>query len=320
MATNLRSKGIEKELPNKVNACNKDIVCIDAIIEEVFKDLEITDAEANEIAGREKKSEEPTTTDTTPIGDGTSSRTMFLSKETNYDEDGNIEDTEIFKYDSNNKMISSSSSGEYGEDSCTFSYNTRGRITESLCSDTYERIKTTDKTIYHYEGDKLVEHTYYSDGKLESRYKVIEWSGNKPIKVEWTDDRASDEDSLISSWSSTITYTGDNPTHVEHAYNDEHSWQTDREFDDKKTPYDLDSIFGGAYYAWGMGKNNILKEESSSSYVYEGEIYSSKTVTRNEITYNSNNLPTRIDTYITSTYSHDETSPTIHTYTTYEYK
>jgi hypothetical protein len=191
-------------------------------------------------------------------------------------------------------------------------------LIESSCNNSYEEENSIDKTVYHYEGDKLVEHTYYSDGELESRYKVVKWSGDKPIKVEWTDDRGEEENG-ISTWSSTISYTGENPTHTEHTYSSEHSWQTDREFDNKKTPYDLDSIFGGAYYAWGTGENNIIREESTSTYSYGGQTYSSKTVTKNEITYNSNDLPTRIDTYMTST-DYSETSYTSHTYTLYEYK
>jgi hypothetical protein len=49
MADELREKGISKTLPDSVNACNGNVVCIDAIIDNVFKDLEISDSEAIKI-------------------------------------------------------------------------------------------------------------------------------------------------------------------------------------------------------------------------------------------------------------------------------
>ncbi|NEW60045.1 hypothetical protein GSY74_02005 [Sulfurovum sp. bin170] len=302
MANDLRDKGISKTLPDRVNACNGNVACVDAIIDDVFKDLEITDSEADEIVQKEREKDAPSEATNSSTG---SSRTMFLSKETSYDEDGNVEDTETYQYDSNNRMID--------DDECTYNYDSKNRLTESSCTYSDEGERTTHRAVYSYSGDRLIEHTYYTDGKLDGNWKVIEWSGAKPIKIEWTDNEN-------GTWTWTISYTGDNPTHIEYTYSNGMTWKIDREFDNKNTPYDWDSLFGGVYYGWWYGKNNITREEITSSYEYAGQTYTGKTVTRNEITYNSSDLPTRIDTYMTSTSSNSESSYTIHTYTTYEYK
>ena len=315
MANDLREKGISKALPNRVNNCNGDEACVDAIVDNVFKDLEITDSEAEVIAEKEKKKKEQ---EATPSANNQgSSRTVFLSKEVSYDENGKMEDTDTYQYDSNNRMISFKSTGEYGDDSCTYSYDSQNRVTEELCSDTYNGERSGDRTVYHYSGDRLIEHIYYHNGKVESTWKVTKWSGEKPIKFEWTEN---DEKGGSSNGTWTISYTGDNPTRIEYDNNDKMHVNghiiIDREFDNKKTPYDFESVFGGSYF-WWFGKNNIIKEEETFTHPSDnGETYTEKSVTRNEITYNSSNLPTRIDTYTT----YDGSDSSSHTYTTYEYK
>ena len=74
-------------------------------------------------------------------------------------------------------------------------------------------------------------------------------------------------------------------------------------------------MFGGNYF-WWYGQNNVTREVTTSSYTYNGQTHTSKSVERNEITYNSHGLPTRIDTYET----YEGGGYSSHTYTTYEYR
>ena len=306
MASDLREKGIDKRLPDSVNACNGNVACVDAIIDDLFRDLEITDAEAEEIA-RVEKAEESNSGESSNSGVQRSKRTLFLSKETEYGKDGEVERVTTYQYDSSNKLISSSDS--HGEE-CTLSYDTKNRLIEDLCTYTYNGETTTDKFTYQYSGDKLVEYSDYYNGNLESQqWRVTKWNGDKPVTVEWIDN----EDGTTNSWN--LSYTGDNSTHIDY----EHQWAkgtVDKEYDNKETPLDMYSMFGGNYFLL-YGQNNVTREETTPSYTYNGQTRTSKkSVTRNEIIYNSHALPTRIDTY--ETYEGGEDSS--HTYTTYEYR
>jgi hypothetical protein len=78
--------------------------------------------------------------------------------------------------------------------------------------------------------------------------------------------------------------------------------------------YDVDDMVNpdGYYFGGVVGKNNILTLEENFTFKL-GTVITNK---RDEITYNSHNLPTRIDTYLKSTNGDGSES---HSYTTYEY-
>lgn len=291
MADELRIKGIAKELPNSVNTCNGDTVCIDAIINTVFKDLEISDVEAEEIA-KNPNAQEPASTDKVLK----SNRTVFVSKQTHYGVNNELLGSTSYQYDNANRVVGSQGNDE----SCTFSYDNRDRLIGNTC--------TSSKSVYIYAGDKLVEMNYYDEGTLNSQWKVIKWNGNKPVTVEWTDN-------VNGTFLWHLTYTGNNPTHIEYDYGDGIKGTIDKEYDNKETPFDIYSIFGGNYW-WFGGQNNVVKETYTSIYTFNNQTQTTKSIVRNELSYNSKGLPTKIDKY-TST---DGIDIVQHMYETYEYK
>lgn len=291
MAKELRVKGIAKDLPASVNACNGDSVCVDAIINTVFKDLEISDAEATQIANQ-SNSEETANTDRVEK----SNRTTFVSKQTLYGVNNELISSQTYQYDSSNKLIGS----QNNEESCTFAYDDKARFIGDTC--------TSSKSIFTYSGDKLVAVKFYNEGTLNSQWKVTKWNGNKPATVEWTDN-------INGTYNWNLTYTGNNPTHIEYDYGDGIKGAIDKEYDNKETPFDIYSILGGNYY-WWTGQNNILKETHTSTYTFNNQTQTTKSIIRNELSYNSDGLPTKIDKYIST----EGTGIVQHMYETYEYK
>ena len=291
MADELRVKGIAKELPDSVNACNGDITCVDAIINNVFKDLEISNAEAETIANQ-SNTQVPITVDRVEK----SNRTIFLSKQTMHGVNNELIFSSTYQYDNENRVISSTGTDE----SCTFIYDNRDRLKESTC--------TSSKTIYEYNGDRLAGQKYYENSTLTSQWRVTQWNGNKPTGVEWTNN-----DNGTFTW--YLTYTGNNPTHIEYDYGDGIKGTIDKEYDTKETPFDIYGIFGGNYY-WWLGQNNVVKETYTSIYTFNNQTQTTKSIIRNELSYNRDGLPTKIDSYIST----EGTGIVQHTYETYEYK
>lgn len=322
MAEELREKGINQKLPNSVNTCSGDEKCINGIINEIFKDLEITDSEADSIANLTKKEETQENTPPVQIKE----KQLLLTKDTSYGEDGKVEDISTYEYDSNNKMIrsktTSGSNFSSDEDICTFSYDSQNRYTGNICIETSNNSngqpterKTRDEV--HYANNKFIGTEYYYDGKLENKEEVLDWYGdNKPREIKMTS-YDSENDITESTWTVTVNYTKNNPTHVTIKAEDT-TYETSRKFDDKKTPYDFASLFEGGYFSWLIGENNILNETGISTINGDGQNVTVNTDTRYEIIYNSNSMPTRIDEYTTTTNNNQEFKT--HTYNTYEYQ
>ena len=327
MAEELREKGINQKLPNRVNACGGDEKCVNSIINEVFKDLEITDSEADSIANlpKEEESSEDREENTPPVQ--IEEKQLLLTKETSYGEDGAVENVAIYEYDSNNKMIRSKNT--YGstfssyEDICTLSYDSQNRYTGNTCIETTNNVngqptesRTRDEV--HYANNKFIGTEYYTDSKLDHKEEVLDWYGdNKPREIKMTS-YDSNNNRTESTW--TVNYTKNNPTHV--TLKTEHTThEMSRKFDDKKTPYNFVELFKSGYVSWLVGENNIVNETWISTSNISTQNFTTNIDKRYEIIYNSDNIPTRIDEYTTTTNSSNSSQEfKTHSYNTYEYR
>ena len=243
----------------------------------------------------------PPPSQTTP----THSRDKLLVKETKYKDDGTVDTTTTFKYNNRNMITSWKMVGSYTE-TCTDSYNSQNRPTIIDC---VEGDNTKNRTEYFYSENRLSKVDYYQDGNLSMRESVIEWNGDKPKKIKrttYTENRLGDE-------TMTLTFTGKNPTRIDGVNNKiNYTYTTLKKYDTKKTPYDTVSDFG---FYWWFGVNNVTEEKMT--YNYDGQTRTSETLTKNSITYNSSDLPTRIDTTITTDGNKEYQQ---RYYTIYEYK
>ncbi len=318
MANQLIVDGVKDTLPQDLNRCGTDNQCIDRRLDTLSTHITISNEKAETIKTERDNSATPTPTTTN------NKKGLLVSKEVKVEksEYEETKTTTTYEYNSKNQIIKdiTTTISTYGDSErdnsteiCTYNYDNKDRFIGDVCSETRkspygeESEVTNSNTDIIYKDNKLSQWLYYdNDGHLSQSSKVLEWSENKPIKWEIIDYNNGKEES--STWSAT--YTGDNPTHVEYA-DKNGTFSMDRKFDNKLNPYyyswqqqDLYSWFG-----W-YGKNNIIEETrttTSSDYTYTY-------ITKNSITYNSSNMPTRIDT--TETYN-GKTEYT--SYTTYEY-
>ncbi len=313
MAEELRKKGISKTLPESVNACGNDEACVDAIINEIFKDLEISESEATIIAQREKGNSEEnqlSNNDTT---------LLYLTKVTREDKlyGDNEEDVDTYSYDNKHRLKF---------DDCTIKYDSQDRITETVCQDTEyingyngETRTTTNKSLFSYNQYGLTKWEAYENGTLNWEYTVLAWQGDKPTKIEWRDN---DTEEGWTTLTSKITYSGEMPSHIE-AYTDTGvKWSIDQEFDNKNNPYrSFDKAFGGFHFFTsqnifgGYSKNNLIKQTISTTMNMEEAEYNNKTVYTFDISYNRDQYPIKMDWY---TQAND--TKTLTSTTTYEYE
>ena len=298
MAEELLANGVKDKLPQDMNNCNGDQTCIDNVLNPLSKELLITDEEAEEIANEQNKNDE---SDSSPTP-ATNSQDKLIVKKTQYKDDGTVESEDSYEYDSNNRAINHKTEDE----TCTYTYDSKNRLSVENCEN---KDNSTSKTEFFYSGDRLSKIDDYENGTLSDREEVTEWDGEKPKKVSLTS--YSHDGQEGSSSTMVVTFTGKNPTRFEGSYNNgDTTYITTKKYDNKKTPYDMEVVFGIAY-SWFYGLNNVTEEKTTYN--------SSETLTKNSITYNSGDLPTRIDTTVTSSYEGSE-SYEERSYTTYEYK
>ncbi len=320
MASELTINGIKDTLPNDLNNCGTDMTCVDTRLETVYDKITISTDKANVI---KETYTEPTPT-VEPSGDK-----LLVSKETEYSEDsyGDAKSTDTttttYEYDNNNKiikdttiMVSTYNGSETSRDEeiCTYSYDNQNRYIGDSCSDTNNyngsSNTSTNREEIIYSGDKINSWLSYNNGKLYNKSNVIKWDGNKPIEWENTsyDDNGT---TTIYTWS--ITYTNDNPSHISITDETLKDVTFDRKFDNKKNPYYYIATFQSSFYGWfgWYGKNNII-EETMSYYINDTKANSTE---KNSITYNSSDMPIKID----STTSYSTSSYITHTVKTYEY-
>ena len=317
MANELNQDGIKNTLPQDLNSCGIDETCVNNRLETLSKKITISDTKANSI----KEENRQTSAVTEP---NSNEKGLLVSKEITYVEDTSSPEgrtsTSTYTYNSKNQAIknvhtdTSNSSTFRIDNICTYNYDNKDRYISSVCEATDEYGQTTNSNTDVLYKDNRVSGwlNYNNSGHLSDKLEVLEWSGDKAIKNQVTS--YNEEDGTESSFIETTTYTGDNPTHLNWTNTiNGYTWQVDRKFDTKKTPNYYDNTFQAGYvwFGWG-GKNNIIEEITTINY----NDTSNTTTIKNEIQYNSSDMPTRIDSY--TTYSN---YPDIkeHSYTTYEY-
>ena len=295
MSIGLIEDGIRDTLPQDLYNCGSNMECVDNRLKVTETKTTITKDRVDEI-----KSSYITSSDS----NSTTEKKLLVSKmveeEKYYGSDSTIIDstktTTIYKY-SGNRLISYHqeiiSTYANNIEDCNLNYDSENRYIGDSCKDSDG---DTSRTEIIYEGDKIVEENYYSgDGKSSSNIKILEWSGDKPIKVEFTD---YESDGGVSKYIKTIKYRDNNPIYVL-IDSDYSKTEITREFDNKRSPYYWDSIFqnGSYYFMYGfLGENNIVKEITKT-------IYDSDTITSikdNKIEYNSANMPIKIESTINS--------------------
>ena len=321
MGTELIANGVKNTLPQDLNNCGANMTCVDNRLETMYDRVTISEEKASSI----KETYTPPVTTETPTSNG---KKLLVSKKIEYEDDnyGDIKSdtttTTTYEYEDNrviktkNLTVSTYNGRETSRDEeiCSSSYDSKGRYIEDICNEignSYaEPTTSTSRTTFTYRDNKIVSSSSYEDGRLEDKWEVIEWSDNKPTNVRETD---YDENGTVTTSNLITTYTGDNPTHITITDKDG-TWELDRKFDNKKTPYYYDSVSKSyIWFWWWMGKNNIIEEITRYSYKEGIRVTSTQ---KNSIQYNSSDMPIKIDGY--TTYNGD-TTYTTHTTTTYEY-
>ncbi len=316
MADELLINGIRDTIPNGMNACNGDQACIDSILAPLSKELLITPQEADQIVAEQTGEEENSNTETTTT---TTKRDRVLTKESTYREDGVLEDTTTYQLDNNNRIIGYQEVRYLDEqgrsvsstEDCSFTY-TNNKLSEEVCQEHSENNEiNTNRTVYRYEGERLVEVDSYENGSLTLQMVTSKWNDNTPTELVTT---SYDANGQSYSLTTEFTYQDKNPVRLvlkNATYGDTVITKT---YDDKKTPYDYQMIFGESIF-WYAGVNNVIKEQSSQT--YEG--IESGTITNYNITYDGD-YPVRVEESITSYYTGSEPYTQPLSTVTYEYK
>jgi len=321
IADELESDGVKSTLADDLNRCGIDQVCVDTRLGTLGNKLLITDEEANTIL-KEQQATENQSSNNNSSND--SSKKFLVSKEIEYSD--NRTSTTTYTYNSKNQMkksvittVSKHSDVETyrSTETCTNNYDSQDRYIGDSCieqSSNYGRANQSDtsRDIFNYNGNKIVSNDYYYNGNLSAKWEVTRWDGDKAIEWKITDYN-DNESTQTTVW--TSTYTGNNPTHIEITSNNLDGLSTiDRTFDNKKTPYywtfEFMNISGSWWGGW-FGENNILKETTKGT--IQDHTYTTTTITT--ITYNSSDMPIKIETTETSGSADYVTYST----TTYEY-
>ncbi len=323
MANQLIVDGIKDTLPQDLNRCGTDNECIDRRLDTLSTHIIISNERAETIKSGRDNSATPTPTV------HNNKKGLLVSKEVEVEKSEYEETKTTITYEYNNKnqtiksitnIVTTYNNGEETDtttETCTYNYNSSGKYIGDVCSETRkssygeETEVTNSNTDIIYKDNKLYkELDYDNDGKLSSSWEILEWSGNKPIKWRYIDyNSQTGEEEDISTYNAI--YTGDNPTHLEGSTRDT-TWSKDRKFDNKLNPYYYSWQQEDYYWFGWFGKNNIIEEITTTKY----SDTSYTTTQKNEIQYNSSNMPIRIDSYTTYSSYPDRKD---HTYTTYEY-
>jgi len=328
IADELEGDGVKTTLTDDLNRCGIDLVCVDTRLGTLGSKLLITDEEADTIAKEQQGSENQSSNSNSGNG-----KKLLVSKEIDSSEQNFGETTSsttittTYTYNSKNQseksiitIVSKYNGSETSRttNTCTDNYDSQGRYIGNSCIEQTSdqggaNQSNTSRDIINYSGNKIVSNDYYHNGNLSSKWEVTKWDGDRAI--EWKSTSYNNEPTQTTVY--TSSYTGNNPTHIESTstYSDTTiNYVIDRTFDNKKTPYywemqfmNIDNIWWGGW----IGENNIIKETSkmtNSDYTYT-------TRKTNSITYNSSDMPTKIETTITT----DGADYVTHTTTTYEY-
>jgi len=320
IADELEGDRVKTTLADDLNRCGIDQVCVDTRLGTLGSKLLITDEEAVNIL-KEQQATENQSSNSSNNGSG---KQFLVSKEIEYSD--NTTTTTTYIYNSKNQMeksiittISKYNSVETyrSTETCINNYDNQDRYIGDSCieqSSDYGRANQSDtsREIINYSGNKIVSIDDYYNGNLSGKWEVIRWDGDKAIEWEITDYNENEPTQTIV-W--TSTYKGNNPTHIEITFNNSDGNSIiDRTFDNKKTPYYWTFEFmniGSFWWGGWFGENNIINERSKGT-IQEHTI---TTTTSNIITYNSNNMPIKIETTETS----GSTDYVTHSTTTYEY-
>ena len=328
IADELEGDGVKTTLADDLNRCGIDQVCVDTRLGTLGSKLLITDEEADSIAKEQQGSENQSSNSNSGSG-----KKLLVSKKIEYSE-YNFGETRIsttmttttYTYNSKNQLKKSITTTidkdneietDRTTETCTINYDSQGRYIGDSCieqSSDYGRANQSDtsREIINYSGNKIVSIDDYYNGNLSGKWEVIRWDGDKAIEWEITDYNENEPTQTIV-W--TSTYKGNNPIHIEITFNNSDGNSIiDRTFDNKKTPYYWTFEFmniGSFWWGGWFGENNIINERSKGT-IQEHTI---TTTTSNIITYNSNNMPIKIETTETS----GSTDYVTHSTTTYEY-
>jgi len=314
MSNGLIADGIRDTLPEDLNYCGFDMECVDNRLKITETKISMTPAEIEAIE-REYVTSSNTNSSTTQ-------NKLLVSKEIEedrtYDIDGRLVSTERFittyKYEGNRPVsfhweeYSSYPTFE-GEEETRFEYEDcylhYNLVTDKYIGQTCQDSNgSTSRSEVVYDGDIFLEENFYkSNGELDYTFRVLEWRDNKPTKIEYitySDEVRGEPMSSIQ----TIEYSNDNPVRVV-STNDFGEVEVYREFDNRLSPFYWDKLFQDRYYfvyagIAGIGKNNVIKEVTKE-FVEDREYSSTEEVTN--IIYNSANMPTKIESVETDTYT-----------------
>ena len=175
MADELLVNGIKKELPDRINGCHGDQICIDGVLNSLADELKISDEEAQIIKENQEKEE-----DTPPVSSSGDEYDMwsYLIPSTSRTITSKEFQTEI----QNGKEVLVESEDFYSEDFKVIS------STEAIAED------GSSKTTYTVEGNKIVVDEYDEDA--EPQHYVITFTKNAKMGDTILTNPSSSEDGI----------------------------------------------------------------------------------------------------------------------------
>ncbi|SFV60575.1 Chitinase [hydrothermal vent metagenome] len=299
MANELLAYGVNNTLPDRINGCNSDSVCIGQEMEKLSSRLIIDTNESAEIVNTQKDNTAPMSVRNVSCEEEKSDSTR-LTKMTDYNSDGSKlwEGNLIYENDKLKKWVWNDYEDEGESGIWIYEYSTdKIKIVDSDNSSSWE---------YLYKNSVITEWNWYNEGTLFFSDKIVEYDEqNRPIKIEQRLSLEADIDYI-----ETYTYDGEYLIHNESIDQDiEYSDFSD--YSDYKYDRNYKCITWKDLTGTPLWNNQeCINWISKTTTEKEND---EKDINTQEIIYNDKELPTRIDSYDTN----GEQSE--HTYSIFEY-
>ena len=278
MADELLGFGVETTLANRINNCDSNNTCINAIIEELSSKLIIDDNETDTIFNIEKDNNDTLNVRNVSCVESDRKLLTKLIIKSDLGYGTNTEELTFF-YDDNNKLIKM---GYNGLNDKIIEYSTNKIILKYTGANFWQESLYKDNNIY-------TGTNYYRNDVIYNTIRVLKYdSKNRPIEIE----DKSDESSDIYKY----TYDGEYITHIDidsrTTDDEEPSESIDYKYNRKYKCIFMSDLLGMPLY-WDISYD----AEYGSCINWTDEIPADATqeIRTQEITYNNQGLPIRID-------------------------
>jgi len=302
MADELLSYGVNSTLPNTLNSCNEDTTCIQKELDRLSSKLLIDSSESVQVYNTQNSNTSALTVREVSCEEPKKSSNKFLNKTISYNNDNIKTDEGQFIYENNRlkESLWKSFEDEYEDWKWIYEY-----------SPDMIKISVDTHDLYweeRFENGLLAEVTSHGEG-INWNQKIVERDNqNRATKIE---ERSDDENKNTLRSLLTYRYDGEYMVHYEDIDQDPEYYDTteyyDYTYNREHRCITIEDLTGQVSLGWTLDEEVCINWISKT--ITNKRDNSSDTETQ-EITYNNDGLPNRIDTY-------DKDNE--HTYTIFEY-